>query len=83
MSFKTNAALPNLAADAAAMAQHEANVAAITQREAKDTMTSARLECLLVIWRVREALQAMPRPADNMTIRRWNHGIAQELVGSS
>ncbi|PIL26689.1 hypothetical protein GSI_11216 [Ganoderma sinense ZZ0214-1] len=55
------------------------SAAAAAVVETKSTLTSARLECLLVVWRVREALQAMPQPADNLTIRRWNHGIAREL----
>ena len=45
-----------------------------------DVLTSARLEVLVVIWRIREALQAMPQPPSELTLRRWNHGIARELV---
>lgn len=46
--------------------------------------TSARIEVLLVVWRIREALTSLPRNSTDadLTVRRWNHGIARELVCS-
>ena len=43
---------------------------------------SARIEVLLIVWRIRQALTSLPpTSADpDLTIRRWNHGIARELV---
>lgn len=53
---------------------------AVKDQEMNDVLTSARLEVLVVIWRIREVLQAMPQPPTDITLRRWNHGIARELV---
>ena len=62
----------------AAIMQHHTTT---SKEETKiDVLTSARLEVLLVIWRIREALQAMPQEPCELTLRRWNHGIARELV---
>lgn len=49
---------------------------------AVQAQASARIEVLLVVWRIREALRSLPRnSADpDLTIRWWNHGIARELV---
>lgn len=52
----------------------------VLDHNGKAVLTSARVEALLIIWRVREALEALPQAADRLTIRRWNHGIARELV---
>lgn len=53
-----------------------------TTSTALQAQTSARLEVLLIVWRIREALTALPsQSADpDLTIRQWNHGIARELV---
>ncbi|PIL28443.1 hypothetical protein GSI_08477 [Ganoderma sinense ZZ0214-1] len=82
MELQTDAAVPDRLAMVATIPNF-AMAAAVRNFDTKETMTSACLECLLMIWRVREALQAMPQPADNMTIRRWNHGIARELIAIS
>ena len=41
---------------------------------------SAQLEILIVIRRISDALQALPEAPDDITLRRWNHGVARELV---
>lgn len=41
---------------------------------------SARLEILLVIWRVAQAIKALPAAADDTTVSRWNAGIERELA---
>ena len=35
---------------------------------------------LLVVWRVSEAIRALPDSPDHRTEMRWNHGVARELV---
>ncbi|KAI1781903.1 hypothetical protein LXA43DRAFT_1105133 [Ganoderma leucocontextum] len=59
------------------MARHEPSSA--DDAELQKALISGRLEVLLVIWRIREALQALPRAPDSLAVRRWNHGIAREL----
>ncbi|KAI0707021.1 hypothetical protein C8Q76DRAFT_696334 [Earliella scabrosa] len=46
---------------------------------AQQVKWSARHEILLIVWRIGEALRALPPDPDSATVRRWNHGIAREL----
>ena len=48
--------------------------------QGEETLWSSRLEVLIAISRVTEAIEALPSLPDNLTVRRWNHGIGQELV---
>lgn len=41
---------------------------------------SAQVEVMITIGRISEALQALPEAPDDITVRRWNHGVARELV---
>lgn len=55
---------------------------ALRNPESQRTLQSARLEIVIVLVRIAEALEALPRDADALTIRQWNTGIARELVSS-
>ena len=46
-------------------------------------LAAARLELLLVTWRVGQALRCLKDIPDRMTEMRWNHGIARELVSTA
>lgn len=48
--------------------------------QGEETLWSSRLEVLIAISRVAEAIEALPSLPDNITVRRWNHGIGRELV---
>ncbi len=51
-----------------------------TSSQSDPLLWSARLEILLVVWRVGQAIMAFPPTPDGLTVRRWNAGIARELV---
>ena len=51
-----------------------------TRFGAHETLWSSRLEILITISRVADAIEALPSLPDDMTARRWNHGIGRELV---
>ncbi|KAI0704606.1 hypothetical protein C8Q76DRAFT_801518 [Earliella scabrosa] len=42
-------------------------------------VAAARLELLLVTWRIGEAMRSLNEDPDRRTEMRWNHGIAREL----
>ena len=43
-------------------------------------MWSARLQILLSVWRIAQALRALPKEPSDLVWQRWGHGIARELV---
>ena len=45
------------------------------------TLESSRGELLLIMWRISEALRALPDNAGERQVTRWRHGIAREIVG--
>ena len=45
------------------------------------TLESSRGELLLIMWRISEALRALPDDAGERQVTRWRHGIAREIVG--
>ncbi|KAI0730730.1 hypothetical protein C8Q76DRAFT_792878 [Earliella scabrosa] len=40
---------------------------------------AARMEIIVVVWRICEALKAWSRREDQATVTRWNHGVGREL----
>ena len=44
------------------------------------TLSSIKLEILLTLWRIGEALKQVDGEATKLKIRRWEHGIAREVV---
>ncbi|KAI0706514.1 hypothetical protein C8Q76DRAFT_800934 [Earliella scabrosa] len=46
---------------------------------ADEAMWSARFEILLIVWRINQALQALSSNPNELTLKRWSHGIAREL----
>ena len=50
------------------------------QGDGEQIVWAARMEIIVVLWRIREALKALASRADETTVARWNHGIARELV---
>ena len=44
------------------------------------TLDSARLEIMYIMWRIGEALAALPDSPDEGQRLRWKNGLARELV---
>ena len=47
---------------------------------ALDVVWSGRLDILLCVYRIGQAIQAFPQDATDLDALRWNEGIARELV---
>lgn len=47
---------------------------------AEDVMWSGRVDVLLCVWRIGQAIQSFPGDPTPLDVLRWNEGIARELV---
>ena len=59
---------------------NETNLFDVAQYRLDYTSTSCTLEVELLLWRVTQALAALPPMAEENMIIRWQTGIAREMV---
>ena len=56
------------------------NTSTRARADGPDMLWAARMEMIVVVWRICEALKAGPPRTDPQWVARWNHGVARELV---